>query len=128
MVGFGLDNTNTMIGDNNGVVGCLWRDLLLFIVANVCIAHLFQLTNKNAYEQYRHLIEFDILVKKVDKFFSKVPKKILDLQKWHALQSRNYHKLLNIFDIRWLLKTNSVNSLRCNLLTCSFRYTERYEE
>ena len=115
MVGFGSDNTNTMIGDNNGVVGCLQRDLSPFIVANGCFAHLFQLTNKNAYEQYRHLIEFDILVKKVYKFFSKAPKKILDLQKWHVLRGRKYHKLLNIFDIRWLSKSNSVNSLRCNL-------------
>ena len=61
------------------------------------------------------MVEFDKLVKKIYKPFSKPPKKLLDLQKWSVLKELKYHKLLNIFDITCLSRFNSVNNLRLNI-------------
>ena len=115
MVGIGLDNTNSMIGNEAGYAAIIKRVYAPFLHVNGCFGHLFNLTIKHSFEELRHLEEFDILIKKVYKYFSKAPKKLLDLQKWYALKGLKYHKLLNIFDIRWLSRANSVNNYRSSI-------------
>ena len=103
MIGFGSDNTNVMVGSHSGL-STLLKPESPYLVANGCFAHLFQLVNKHSCEQYMSIIEYDKLLKKLYKFFSKSCKTSLDLQKWFAIKNLKYHKLLNIFDIRWLSK------------------------
>ena len=88
----------------------------LFLEVNGYFGHLFKFSIKHSFNELRHLQEFDHLIKKVYKYFSKAPKKLSDLPKWYTLKELNYHKLLNIFDIRWLSTANSVNDYRSCLV------------
>ena len=115
IVGLGCDNTNnSMVGEDEGLKGNLKRNYCPYITVNGCFAHLFQLVNKHSFENYNHLVEFDETVNKTYKYFSKSSKKLLDLERWYLLKDLKYHKLLNIFDIRWLSRANSVNNFRQN--------------
>ena len=116
MVGIGLDNTNSMVGYEAGCGTIIKQEHAPFLEVNGCFGHLFNLSIKHSFDELRHLQEFDLLIKKVYKYFSKAPKKLLDLQKWYTLKGLKYHKLLNIFDIKWLSRANSVNNYRSCLV------------
>ena len=112
MIGIGLDNTNSMIGAENVAAAILKKEYAPYLQVNGCFGHLFNLSFKHSFENLRHLQEIDDLIKKVYKYFSKFPKKLLDLEKWFNLKGLKYHKLLTIFDVRWLSRANSVSNYR----------------
>ena len=101
MTGLGCDNTNVNVGKDHGICTQLRKDHCPFVKIQGCTAHLFNLATKHSFEEFRTLEDFDLFIKSVYKFFSKRPKKILDLEKWFILKNKKYYKLLNIFDIRW---------------------------
>ena len=115
MIGLGCDNAKVNLGDQNGIAAQLRTNYCPFLKVNGCSAHLFNLATKHAFDGLETLKLFDELMKKIYKFFSKSPKKLLDLQKWFLLKNKKYHKLLNIFDIRWLSRFDCVNNYRANL-------------
>jgi hypothetical protein len=54
------------------------------------VAHLLDLSVKDLFDDedgYKHLIEFDSLIKDIYTFFSRSPKKIVDLKKWFLMQN-----------------------------------------
>ena len=115
LIGFGCDNTNTMVGMENRVA----RNLIKFcpyMKLNGCFADLLNMANKHAWDDFNTLKEYDKFLKSIYKFFSKAPKKLLYLRKWFLLRNQKYHKVLNIFDIRWLSKSNTVNNYLKNFL------------
>ena len=114
IVGFGCDNAKVNTGAHNGLISPFQKSSP-FMIGNGCFGHLFALTNKHSFEELNHLNDFDLLIKKGYKYFSKRPKKLIDLQNWYKVKGLKFHKLLNIFDVRWLSRGNSVNSFRRNL-------------
>jgi len=59
MVGFGGDNTGSVMGEQKGAGPIMIKENSPYGIANGCFAHLFQLTNKHSYSEFRHLVEFD---------------------------------------------------------------------
>ena len=115
MVGLGCDNAKVNVGVDNGIAALLKKNYCPYLKLNGCSAHLLTLTIKHAFDEYRTLEAFDEHIKAIYKFFSKSPSRLLDLQKWFQFKGIKYHKLLTIFDIRWLSRFHSVSNYRSNL-------------
>ena len=71
MVGIGLDNTNVMVGHESGCATIIKTDYAPFVHISGCFGHLFNLTVKHSFEEFRHLQEFDHLIKKRTNIFQK---------------------------------------------------------
>ncbi len=109
MVGLGYDNTNFNTDANNGI-GIQWSEKYSpYVKPNGCFARLFNLATEHSFEESSHLRDFDSLVQKMFKRFSKRIK--LLLEKNRNFISRmdpisNYRKnLLAALDV--LLKNSS---------------------
>ncbi len=77
------------------------------------------------------MFEFDILVKDIYKYFSRSVNKLLDLKNWFEIKKLKYHKVLKIYDIRWISKFNSVNNLYKNIpgvISILIKHKENAEE
>jgi len=109
------DNTNVNTDANNGI-GVQWSEKYSpYVKPNGCFAHLFNLATEHSFEESSHLRDFDSLVKKKFKRFSKRIKLLLDLQGWHRIKKKKFHKYLTIFDIRFLSRMDPVSNYRKNL-------------
>ena len=115
MVSLGCDNARVNVGTENGIGAYLQKNHCPYLRVYGCSAHLFNLVTKHSYDEYCTLEQYDILIKKIYKFFSKSPKRLLDLERWFCLKSKKYHKLLDIYDIRWLSRFDCVTNYRMNL-------------
>jgi hypothetical protein len=111
IVGLATDGASVMTGKNHSVMTLLDQHSAILVHSH-CVAHKLNLATKDSYENSQDLFLYDQLVKRVYRYFAKSHKKLMDLKEWFRIKEVKYHKILRIYDIRWLARFNAVSSLK----------------
>lgn len=110
MIAWGSDGASVMIGKKQGIAK-KFHDVNPFLLINHCAPHKLNLALKDA-QDVEILNNYDKSLKLIYRTLGKSHKKLQCVKKWAVIKGLKYHKLLKVFDIRWLIKADCIKNVR----------------
>jgi hypothetical protein len=115
MVGISTDGASVMVGALNGVCNRLAK-YAPYLIQTHCIAHRLNLAFKDSEKTFTQMESLNQLVSSIYNYFRSSPTKIKSLEVFAAMRRRKAYKVLRVYDIRWLSKSNVFTNLTKNYL------------